>query len=172
MGRKISGKKSVQVPVPASTVINAGDFVLLDGHLGMAVQGIETDANGMVIKFKGETVPAGLIPAEIILDTEEGVYEISANQINTAETFAKGSKVYWDNANKRFTTTAVNNLYAGVVERAKDDNNVIWLSFEPQRSTLTQAEAQANSTATDIAAVVADFNALLAKLKAAGLMAS
>lgn len=30
---------------------------------------------------------------------------------------------------------------------------------------------QANSTATDIAGLVADFNALLAKLKAVGLMA-
>jgi glycine cleavage system regulatory protein len=30
---------------------------------------------------------------------------------------------------------------------------------------------QANSTATDVAGLVADFNALLAKLKAVGLMA-
>ena len=33
------------------------------------------------------------------------------------------------------------------------------------------AENQADSTATDVAGLVADFNALLAKLKAAGLMA-
>ncbi len=35
-----------------------------------------------------------------------------------------------------------------------------------------QAEAQADSTATDVAGVVADLNALLAKLKTAGLMKS
>ncbi|WP_340397802.1 head fiber protein [Paenibacillus sp. FSL E2-0202] len=34
-----------------------------------------------------------------------------------------------------------------------------------------QAAAQANSTATDVAGLVADFNALLAKLKTAGIMA-
>ncbi len=34
------------------------------------------------------------------------------------------------------------------------------------------ALAQADSTATDVAGLVADFNALLAKLKAAGLMSS
>lgn len=34
-----------------------------------------------------------------------------------------------------------------------------------------QAAAQANSAATDVAGLVADFNALLAKLKAAGIMA-
>ena len=35
----------------------------------------------------------------------------------------------------------------------------------------TAAAHQANSTATDVAGLVADFNALLAKLQAAGLMA-
>ncbi|MFV8869566.1 head fiber protein [Serratia fonticola] len=34
-----------------------------------------------------------------------------------------------------------------------------------------QAATQANSTATDAAGLVTDFNALLAKLKAAGIMA-
>lgn len=34
------------------------------------------------------------------------------------------------------------------------------------------AAVQANSTATDVAGLVTDFNALLAKLKAVGLMAS
>jgi hypothetical protein len=37
---------------------------------------------------------------------------------------------------------------------------------------LKPAETQADSTASTIAGLVADFNALLAKLKAAGLMAS
>lgn len=35
-----------------------------------------------------------------------------------------------------------------------------------------QAAAQADSTATDAAGVVTDFNALLAKLRAAGMLAS
>lgn len=37
---------------------------------------------------------------------------------------------------------------------------------------LPAAENQANSTATDVAGLVTDFNALLTKLKAAGLMAA
>lgn len=36
----------------------------------------------------------------------------------------------------------------------------------------TPAAAQADSTATDAAGLVTDFNALLAKLRAAGIMAS
>lgn len=35
-----------------------------------------------------------------------------------------------------------------------------------------QAEAQANSTATELSGLVTDFNALLLKLQTAGLMAS
>lgn len=41
-----------------------------------------------------------------------------------------------------------------------------------QGAELKAAETQANSTASTIAGLVVDFNALLAKLKAAGLMAS
>ena len=36
--------------------------------------------------------------------------------------------------------------------------------------TATKAAAQADSTATDVAGIVGDFNALLAKLRAAGIM--
>ena len=39
-------------------------------------------------------------------------------------------------------------------------------------SDFTPAAVQADSTATDASGLVTDFNALLAKLKAAGLMAS
>lgn len=42
------------------------------------------------------------------------------------------------------------------------------LTFQDKQ--LAPAEHQNNSTATTIAALTADFNALLAKLKAAGLM--
>lgn len=36
--------------------------------------------------------------------------------------------------------------------------------------TASKAAAQANSTATDVPGLVTDFNALIAKLKAAGIM--
>jgi len=42
----------------------------------------------------------------------------------------------------------------------------------PAWTTLPKAAAQANSTATDIAGIVADFNSLLAKLRTAGLLAT
>lgn len=98
--------------------------------------------------------------------------EYETDQIDTANDFAKGDKVYWDNANKRFTTVATDGIFAGIVTVAKDDNNVIWFVFAPQQPAVTQADAQADSTASDVAGIVSDFNALLAKLRAAGIIAS
>jgi len=155
MGRKISDGKSVKVTVPESTTIEQGKFYLLDGFLGIAVRGVTTGA--------GET-------AEVVLNIENGEYETS--QVAAADTLAAGTKVYWDAANKVFTEVAAGNLFAGIVTQAKDANNVIWFWFAPQQPVLKQAAAQADSTAADVAGIVADFNALLAKLRAAGLMAS
>jgi hypothetical protein len=39
------------------------------------------------------------------------------------------------------------------------------------RGTVLRAASQANSTATDVAGLVTDFNALLAKLRTAGIIA-
>ncbi len=152
---KISDGKSVKVTVPESTTIEAGKFYLLDGFLGCAVQSVTTEA--------GET-------SEVTLNLEIAEYE--TDQIDTVDAFAKGDKVYWDDANKRFTTVPTDGIFAGVVTAAKDVNNVIWFVFVPQQNIFVQAAAQADSVALDVAGIVTDFNTLLAKLRAAGLMAS
>ena len=109
--------------------------------------------------------------AEIALNIETAEYE--TDQIDTAKSFSKGDKIHFDAANKRFTTDATAGVFAGVVTAEKDDaNNVIWFVFAMQQSVLRQAAKQDNSTASDVTGLVADFNALLAKLKAAGLMAN
>ena len=190
MGRKVSEEKSVKVAVPASTVITQGDFHLIAGFLGMAVQSLETDADGKVIKFNGSTVPAGIVSAEVTLNIEPGEYETS--QIDAADAFAAGDKVYWDAANKRFTTVATDGAFCGIVTQTKDENNVIWFWFAPQQPAFEQATtvaavaaadavaaAGANPTKAEFDAVVtlanetkAQLNAALAALKAATQMAN
>jgi len=190
MGRKVSDGKSVKVSVPVSTVITRGNFYLLDGFLGLAVQGLETDAAGKVISFNGTVVPAGTVAAEITLNIEAGEYETS--QIDVADAFAAGAKVYWDAANSRFTTVAADGVFCGVVTQEKDANDVIWFWFAPQQSAFEQATtvaavaavdgvaaAGANPTKAEFDAVVtlaneskAQLNAALAALKAAGMMAN
>lgn len=116
MGRKVSDGKSVRVSVPENTTIQQGDFVLLDGFFGLAVQQAVTGA--------GET-------RDIILNVEQGEYETS--QITAADDFAKGDPVYWDAATGKLTTAAgTDNRLVGRVTVAKDAGGVIWFQLGPQ----------------------------------------
>lgn len=112
---KVSDGKSVRVTVPENTVIEAGKFYLLDGFFGCAFQSVTTGA--------GET-------AEVILNIEQAEYE--TDQIDTSQTFTKGTLIYWDDVNKEFTETSEGNRLAGRVTQAKDANNVICFILGPQ----------------------------------------
>jgi predicted RecA/RadA family phage recombinase len=52
----------------------------------------------------------------------EGVFDLTANG---ADVGAAGTKVYWDNANKRITTTAAGNTLVGVLvlDKANGDSS-------------------------------------------------
>ncbi len=137
MGRWLSDGKSVKVSVPASTVITKGEIVLLDGFLGIATQSMTTGADGKVTSYNGNTVPAGIVPAEIVLNIDQAEYETS--QITVADAFAKGDKVYWVAGTKLLSTEPNNdasgnpqNRPVGRVTAAKDANNVIWFILGPQ----------------------------------------
>ena len=112
---KFSDGKSVRVTVPANTTIEAGKFYLLDGFLGCAFQSVTTGDGGN---------------AEVVLNIEQAEYD--TNQIDTTQNFAKGTLIYWDAANNRFTETSTENRLAGRVTRAKDTNNVICFILGPQ----------------------------------------
>lgn len=190
MGRKVGEGKSAKVIAPASAVITQGNFYQLNGFLGMAVQSMETDGDGKVIKYNGFAVPAGTVAAEITLNFEPGEYETS--QIDTDDAFNGGNRVYWDATNKRFTTVATDGAFCGIVTEAKDGNNVIWFLLAPQQPAFEQAAAVtavatgdgvaaagANPTKAEFDVVVAlvnetkaQLNAALAALKAATQMAN
>lgn len=186
MGRWVAEGRSVKVTVPVpgagTTTINQGDFAEYDGFLGLATQKVEVAAGAASGK-------------ELILRVEPAEYE--TKQINTADTFAKGAKVYWDTTNKRFTTTGTGNRFAGVVTSAKDTNNVIWFWFighipaagqaanvatlidnsggtvdgtvqAVPSDTLANAAAAANNNFAELAA---KFNSLINALRNAGKMA-
>lgn len=114
---KISDGKSVKVTVPESATIEASKFYLLDGFFGCAMQSVTTGV--------GET-------AEVVLNIEQAEYE--TDQINAADAFNKGDLVYYDNANKVFTTSdgGGTNRKVGRVTVPKDANNVIWFILGPQ----------------------------------------
>ena len=114
---KVSDGKSVKVTVPVNTTIEAGKFYLLDGFLGVAFQSVQT--------APGQT-------AEVVLNIEQAEYDTNQIEIDTTQNFAKGTLIYWDANNNRFTETSTGNRLAGRVTQAKDSNGVICFILGPQ----------------------------------------
>lgn len=84
------------ITVTAPYAVTSGQGVLVGSLFGVAA----CDAvNGASV----EIVP-------------EGVFDITAN---VADTGTQGTKVYWDNTNRRITTTATSNQLVGVLTLAK-----------------------------------------------------
>ena len=71
---------------------------------------------------------------------------------------------------------ATSSLLGGVKASNKTDNETVEAKIGTNGKlyvpAVPQATTQADSTATDVAGVVADLNALISKLKTAGLMAN
>lgn len=108
-GCKISDGKSVRVV--ADEAIEEGNFYLINGFFGMAIQSV----------VAGE---------DAILSIEQAEYE--SDQIKTEEVFAVGTTIYYDDELKKLTETAGTNRKVGRVTAAKDSNNVIWFILGPQ----------------------------------------
>jgi hypothetical protein len=119
MGRRVADGRSARVTVPQSSVVAKGAFAYFSGFLGYFPNEVTTGVG------ESKAAVAVIEPAE---------YETS--QILATDAFTLGQKVYWDNTNKRFTTTLTANTYAGVVTSAKDGSNVIWFWFNPNWSAL------------------------------------
>ncbi|ENK0558010.1 TPA: DUF2190 family protein [Clostridium botulinum] len=114
---KISDGKSVKVTVPANTEVLAQQFYLLDGFFGVAMESIKTE--------KGQT-------EELTLSIEQAEYE--TDNIVTTESFNRGDLIYWNDTEKKFTTTKDANRLVGKVTVPKDSNNVIWFLLLPQQA--------------------------------------
>lgn len=114
---KISDGKSVDVTVPASNGVQAGEFCVVDGFFGVALQTVDKDSN-----------TNGIL---IALQIEQAEY--ITGQIDTSKTFEKGSELYFDPATKKFTDDKVSGaFFIGRVSYAKDSNNIIQFILYPQ----------------------------------------
>ena len=144
-GGKVSDGKSVKVK--ATEAVTAGKFYYFDGFLGCAFQDAKENE-------------------EVILNIEMAEYETE----QFAGTPNKGDKLYWNTSTKQFTTDATAGSFAGIVTSPKGTGSAIWFVLVPQQAGFKQAAKQSDSTASEINVLKTDFNNLLAKLKAAGLM--
>lgn len=76
---------------------------------------VVSGAGALVGSLFGIALDGALSGAEVVLKTT-GVFDITA--LNT-DTGSVGTKVYWDNTNKRITTTVGSNTLVGVLVKAK-----------------------------------------------------
>lgn len=107
--------ESIRVTVPASTTVNNGDIVSLDGFIGVA--------DLAAIGTAQLVTPAG-VTRDIPIDIAKNKIR-RTDQFDTAGTYNKGALVYWDAANRRLTATVGSNALVGKVV-ARDGT---WLEF-------------------------------------------
>ena len=139
--------------------VSAGDVVVQGDLIGIAKLDIATGKLGAL--------------------AVTGVFDV-VREGDTA--FAVGQQVYWDEsgvpeggsegsgAAVDTPATGANKPMGFAIQAAADDAAQETVRVLLVRDTARRAEMQANSTASTVAGIVSDFNDLLAKLMAAGLM--
>lgn len=96
-----------------------------------------------------------------------GVYQLGKDN---DEAFSQGDALFFDTSDSTLTKTATGNKWAGYAfEAATESSTTCIVKLDPSPK---QMPVQAASVAADAAAAVVDLNLLIAKLKAAGLMAN
>lgn len=134
--------------VNAGADIAAGDVVPVGEKFGVAMVDIAGGASGSVMMG--------------------GAHELAKD----GGALTQGQKVFWDTVAKNVTGTAsadAQRVMGHVIAAAAGGDAKAIVKLDPIAK---QAATQADSVAADVATLKADFNALLAKLKAAGLMAA
>ena len=151
---KVSDGRSVVVTVPTAMLIEAERFYVIEGHFGAAFATVPT------------TAPAGTLTA---LNLEQAEYEITSPQLASV-TFTRGQLVYWTPGNL-LTNVAVGNRLVGrcTVGGAGPAGPIRFSLCDAAASLVTQATAMGDIGA---APTQANFNDLLARLRAAGVIAT
>ncbi len=71
---------------------------------------------GFLVGFIFAVASSAALSGAAVEGVREGVFELTALSTDTA---AIGAKLYWDNTNKRLTTTSASNTLVGVATVAK-----------------------------------------------------
>jgi hypothetical protein len=156
----------VPVAVAASTKIEAGKMVGINSA-GYAVEAADT-AGIKVLGVAEETVDnsSGSNGDLVVRIRTNKVFKFKNSATNAVDVADVGTLVFVEDDETVADVTGTNGLVAGrCIEVAADG---VWVEIPAA----PQVAAQAASAATDVAGLKTDFNALLTKLKAAGVMAS
>lgn len=127
-----------------------------------------TSGQVYIVGSKATVVVSGGAEGVLCSVMTEGVFELA----KAVGAITIGQRLFWDSTNSCLTTTAAGNTYVGYAFKASLSADTTGFVTMVDNTGGSQAAVQADSTAANVAAMVIDFNALLAKLKSAGLMAS
>lgn len=156
----------VGLPVAASTKIETGKMVGINSS-GYAVEA--ADASGIkVLGVAEETVDnsSGSNGDLVVRIRTHKVFKFKNSGTNAVDAADAGTLVFVEDDETVADAAGTNGVVAGrCIEVASDG---VWVEIPAA----PQVAAQAASTAADVATIKTDFNALLTKLKAAGVMAS
>ena len=129
------------------SAITSGSPVVMGNRIGVAVEDIASGDTGEVLM--------------------EGVCSLDKA---TGQAWSIGDEIFWDVGASKTTNVGTGNVHAGfAVEAALTGDTSGKICLEESAK---QVALQADTVAADLTAMKADFNALLAKMKAAGIMAN
>lgn len=156
----------VGLPVAASTKIETGKMVGINSS-GYAIEA--ADASGVkVLGVAEETADnsSGSNGDLTVRIRTHKVFKFKNSGTNAVDAADAGTLVFVEDDETVADAAGTNGVVAGrCIEVASDG---VWVEIPAA----PQVAAQAASTAADVATMKTDFNALLTKLKAAGVMAS
>lgn len=159
----------IAIGVAASAKVEAGNLVAVDadGYLVHAADSAGLTVVGMAEETKDNSDGADGALACLVRRKRAFLMENSAT--NAVTQAMVGRCVYVEDSVTVCSSAATNDVVAGKCLAVGSDGVLVEI---PATLPAPQAATQADSEASTVAGVVTDFNALLAKLQAAGIMAS
>lgn len=135
----------------------------------VAPSGGLTAGQPYLVGSKVVVVVSGGVEGATVAAMTEGVFELN----KATGAVAIGQPLFWDNTNSVLTTVnAAGNVLVGYAFKAALSADVTAFVVITDSPGLVAMPLQADSTASTVGALVTDFNALLAKLRAANYLAT
>lgn len=156
--------QSYSIGVAASTKIYAGSIVAVNSS-GYAVPASDTAGLRVIGRAEEQVDNSTGSNGDETIFVREGVFLFAGSGLTVADI---GKPCFVSDDQTVSVSATTNNICAGIIEQT-DSATEPWVRMGLTERT---GAAQADSVAADLAALTADFNTLLAKLRTARLIAS
>jgi len=155
----------ISLPVAASTTIEGGKMIALNTS-GYAIEAADS-AGIRVVGVADQTIDNSSGSAgDLRVNVYTGqLFKLKNSATNAVDVADAGTRVFVEDDETVADAAGTNGIVAGLCVEVVSDG--VWVQIP---AVFHQVATQAASTAADVATIKTDFNALLTKLKAAGIM--